>query len=469
MSAQILPASSPDDDTPEPARVLRFVLRIAVAMLGSGASTDDVETSMVSLARAFGVQPVQAAVTFSMVSVSHDRADGPPITVLHFVKDRSVDFDRLASLAQVVARVRRGELDLEAAEAAVADVEAGRPPYGTLVRLVAPAASAAGSTIIFGGNALDALATFGVAIAIQPALSALDRSSLPPFFRVAFGAAASATLVALLVVLGAGIDGGLVLTGSLLRFLPGYALVAGLRDLISQSIMSGTARLAEALLLGAGVAGGLALAIRFAAVFDVQLAIKVEGTASWNLAAVVVAALLAVGGFASQLGVPRREVGFAAVLGAAAWILYDLALQGPSGDTPAATLLAAALIGVIGRILARWRHGPSLLYVVPAILPLLPGLLLVQAMLAVTDVARLGGLVDAIVAAFLVGVGVATGDILVETIVRIRERILAPAFGAVAGGVEVLVEGPVARVLGGMGRPGSEPDPGPEPRPREDG
>ena len=27
-------------------------------------------------------------------SVSHDRADGPPITVFHFVKDRSVDVDR---------------------------------------------------------------------------------------------------------------------------------------------------------------------------------------------------------------------------------------------------------------------------------------------------------------------------------------------------------------------------------------
>ena len=468
MSGPILPAPSGVDDRPDPARVLRVVLRIAVAMLGSGASTDDVETSMVVLAGAFGVVPVQAAVTFSMVSVSHDRADGPPITVLHFVKDRSVDFDRLASLSQVVARVRRGELDIDATEAAVADVEAGRPPYGTLVRLVAPAASAAGSTIIFGGNGLDALATFGVAIAIQPALSALDRSSLPPFFRVAFGAAASATLVALLVVLGAGIDGGLVLTGSLLRFLPGYALVAGLRDLISQSIMSGTARLAEALLIAAAVAGGLALAIRFAEVFDVQLAIKVEGAATWSVAVVTVAALLAVGGFAIQLGVPRREVAFAAVLGASAWILYDQALQLGSGDAAPATLFAALLIGAVGRLLGRWRHGPSVLYVVPAILPLLPGLLLVQAMLAVTDVARLGGLVDAIVAAFLVGVGVATGDILVGTVARIRERILAPAVGALAGGVEVLLEGPVARVFGGDGRPEGEPETTPAARPPED-
>ena len=71
--------------------------------------------------------------------------------------------------------------------------------------------------------------------------------------------------------IGLPIVGGLVLTGSLLRFMPGWALVSGFSDLIDQSIISGSARLAEALLLGAGVAAGTGLALVVAGSFGVEM------------------------------------------------------------------------------------------------------------------------------------------------------------------------------------------------------
>jgi hypothetical protein len=117
-------------------------------------------------------------------------------------------------------------------------------------------------------------------------------------------------------------------------------------------------------------------------------------------------------------------------------------------DTSVATFVAAIAIGAVGRLLARWQSAPAALYVVPAVLPLLPGLALVRAMLAETDAARVSGLIDAIVAAFLIGVGVATGDIFVTTIRTIREHVVAPAVGAVADNVEVLVIQPVGRAIG---------------------
>jgi len=113
-----------------------------------------------------------------------------------------------------------------------------------------------------------------------------------------------------------------------------------------------------------------------------------------------------------------------------------------------ATFAAAIAIGAIGRLLARWQTTPAALYVVPAVLPLLPGLTLVQAMLAQADAARVSGLIDATAAAFLIGVGVAIGDIVVATVRTIREQVVGPAVDAVAGNVEVLVINPVGRVIG---------------------
>ena len=424
-------------------------MHVAVRMLANGAQTGDIEIAIGRLTRALGVDRVQAAVSFSMITISrYAEDDASPTTLLHFVRERRTDFTRLAAVSDVVRRIHAGELDVGAAEAEIDRLDAADAPYGRALMFAAPGLSAAGATLMFGGDMVESIATLAIGFLIQPALIALDRSTLPPFFRLAIGSAGSAILVALLVAIGLPISGGLVLTGSLLRFLPGYALVSGFRDLIDGSIVSGTARLAEALLLAAGVAGGTALSLAIASSAGVTMQILVAGSEAWGLPISVAAATLAVGAYAVQLGVPARAMAQAAVVGAIAWLLYR-ATTGPPWllDAPVATLGVTILIGGMGRLLARRYGAPSALWVVPAILPLLPGLQLVQAMLAATNVARIDGLLGAAGTAFVIGTGVAMGDNLVLLIRGVRDQVVAPAVGAVAGGMEVLVLAPVGRVV----------------------
>jgi uncharacterized membrane protein YjjP (DUF1212 family) len=442
----------------DPVRVLRLTIRLATAMLASGAGTEDVEAAIGAVTHGLGLRGVQASVTFSTISISwYASPASTPTTLVHLVHDRETEFSRLADMSGLARRLSRGELDVAAGEAELARLADRSQPYGPALTFVAPGISAAGATVMFGGAFADALATLAIALAVQPALAALDRSDLPPFFRLVFGSAASTILVAGLVGLGLPISGGLVLTGSLLRFLPGYALVSGFRDLIDGSIVSGTARLAEALLLGAAVAGGTALAISVATYADVDLSIQVSGATDWSFAITAIASLLAVGGFAIRLGVPVHALGGAAVLGAIGWIVYG-SVTPPTGriDPGIATLGASFLIGAAGRVLARRADAPTALWVVPAILPLLPGLQIVTAMLASTDLARLNGLVGAAGTAFLIGVGVATGDIVAVTVRRLRKAVVEPAVGAVAGGVDLLIVSPVERVVERMRPDGPE-------------
>jgi uncharacterized membrane protein YjjP (DUF1212 family) len=441
------------------ARILRLALRIAAAMLASGAQSEDAEAAVGSVTRGLGLDGVQAAVTFSTVSVSHAAPGSPPMSLLYMVRDREADFAHLADVSSLARAIGRGELDLASAEADLARLDRVPSTYRPVVVFTAAGLSAMGATVMFDGSLTDALATLGIALAVQPALAAIDRSTLPPFFRVAFGALASTLAVALLVGIGLPINGGLVLTGSLLRFLPGYALVSGFRDIIDQSIVSGTARLAEALLLGAGVAGGVALALAVASSAGVRLSIVAEGAAEWGPLISTLAALLAVGAFAVRLGVPRGSVLPAAAIGAVGWLLY-LSVTPPSGsiEPGIATLAASVLLGGVGRIMARHFDAPAALWVVPAVLPLLPGLQIVTAMLAATDAARAAGLVGAAVTAFLIGTGVASGDILVTAIRRARQRFVVPAVGAVADGVEVFVVRPVGRIVSHVREDGSSPD-----------
>ena len=462
----------------EPTRVLQLAMRIAVTMLANGAQTEDVEASIRLVVRVFGLEGVQAFVSFSTISISrYGRADEPPTTLLHLVRDRTIDFQRMASASDLVRRIGAGELDLPGAESEVDRVTAARPPYSAAVAFAAPGLSAAGSTLMFGGDVLEAVATLAIGLAIQPGLIALNRSSLPPFFRLGIGAAASAALVAIVVGLGLEISGGLVLAGSLLRFLPGYALVSGFRDLIDGSVVSGTARVAEAILLAAAVAGGTALSLAVASSAGVTMRILTVGQETWGLPISVVASVLAVAAFAVQLGVPVRAVGQAAAIGAGGWLLHQGSLGPLAGlDPGVATFAATIVIGVLGRMLARRYGAPAALWVVPAILPLLPGLQLVQAMLAETESARLSGLIGALGTGFLIGTGVATGDVLVLAVRGVRDRVVAPAVGAVADGVDVLVIEPVGRAVdrrrrgegGGATRSPAADERGPAPTPPDE-
>ena len=74
--------------------------------------------------------------------------------------------------------------------------------------------------ILFGGSLIDAAATFVIALLVQPFVGWLRRTGLPPFFSLLLGAAFATLLVALAVWTGADVDPGLLMTASLIQFLP---------------------------------------------------------------------------------------------------------------------------------------------------------------------------------------------------------------------------------------------------------
>jgi uncharacterized membrane protein YjjP (DUF1212 family) len=434
--------------------ILQLAVRIGATMLASGAQTRDVELAISRVAAGLGLSDVSAAVTFSTIAVSHGRPGHRPATLLHLVRDREADFSRLATASQVARAVGSGDMDIAGAERRLDELDTARPSYRPTVIALAPGVSAAASTLLFGGTLLDVGVTLGIALLVQPILAVIDRSDLPSFFRVAIGALASALMTGALVGFGLPLNGGLVLTGSLLRFLPGYALVSGFRDLIDQSIISGTARLAEALLLGAGVAGGTAAGLAFVEIFDVRLTIAVAGPSDWGFVVTAIAALVAVAAYAIRLGDPPSAVWLAAGLGALAWLPFQ-ALAFPAGaiDPLVATFAIAVGVGMAGRILARRLDVPPALWVVPAILPFLPGLQIVTAMLAESDVEQVVGLLGAATTAFAIGAGVASGDILVTTVRRVRDQVIPGAIEAAAGRVDMLVVTPFERILGRANAP----------------
>jgi uncharacterized membrane protein YjjB (DUF3815 family) len=119
-----------------------------------------------------------------------------------------------------------------------------------------------------------------------------------------------------------------------------------------------------------------------------------------------------------------------AVLGAIGVATRELA-GGVQADTILATAVAAAVIGTLARLAARrFRSGPvPTIWVGAASLPLLPGLLVLRGLTAPTPLDGVTLLAEALATGFAIGIGVAVGDVLVSTLLRINREVVGPMIG----------------------------------------
>ena len=217
-----------------------------------------------------------------------------------------------------------------------------------------------------------------------------------------------------------------MLTGSLLRFLPGAALVAGMRDLIDQSIISGSARLAEALFLGAAVAGGTAIGISLANQFGVPLEVAAPITEGSQIPLQVAAAGIACGAWAVRLGEPRFALLTASLLGALGWAVF--LLVSPLGDRkrrrprrsrawPSAPVAASSRGAPMHRSCCGSCRPPC---------RCCPACSSSTGCLRRTRSTACSSCPTAVATALALGAAIAFGDIVVQTVRQVREEIIDP-------------------------------------------
>ena len=113
--------------------------------------------------------------------------------------------------------------------------------------------------------------------------------------------------------------------------------------------------------------------------------------------------------FAVLIRVPRRDLPFAFLAGMLSGFVY--AAAGAIGlHTIAQVLLAALAAGALSEILARIRRAPATVYLMPGLIPLVPGLLAYHAMYALLREHYVTGAalaVETVYWAAAIGVGIA--------------------------------------------------------------
>ncbi|HPO03041.1 MAG TPA: threonine/serine exporter family protein [Treponemataceae bacterium] len=403
-------------------RILDIALDSGLIILQSGGETYRAEETMGTVACSLGAAHASAFVTPTVVMLTCVDSRNQSRTRIERVQDRSINLGRIARVNELSHRLvdhRDRPADLRKAETVLRRIR-NEPLHGKAGVIFATALSCYCFSFMFNGSPAEAACAFVIGACLRVLLFALNSLRLSSFIVTIIGGL-MVSLASGLAALSALVPGaGNVSISVLMTLVPGLAIVNAIRDIISGDLVAGSARLLEAFVIASalslGAAGGLLLIPSLPGVSD--LTYLTAPPASFALA------FLATAAFAWFYHITRYDILWAALFGAAGWIVY-LFVSHELGNQFAGYLTGALIVGLCAEFTAVVARKPATVYIVPGIIPFVPGGGMYQTMFEVVlghgDAAAQKAF-STLTAAASIAVGIAIASSLARLVSRFRQR-----------------------------------------------
>jgi uncharacterized membrane protein YjjP (DUF1212 family) len=366
----------------------KLLLQAGRLLLEYNESTAEIHRALTSTAKALTDETCHVAVFYGGVTVSM-AGEG---SALESVNELRYNTAVQARVHEILAQVRLGQIDPEAALAWMSRVEADTPPHSRWLVAVALGAAAVSLAGLLGAD-LGAAAVAGLATGLG--LLARQQLGRRHFSLLALPLAATligAILGGLAIRLGLTRTPELALAVPALMVVPGPHLINGLLDLIDNYLPMSLARL--------GLATGILLASAAGIVLGVELTlpdlISVDQAASsdhLNLISDIILAGIVACGFALFYNTAWRQLWMAILGGMTGHGLRFLAL-GAGCRLEVATFLGGLAVGGISAWIARSRKLPVAVIAFAGAVTMIPGLSLYRALVGALQLARLADTAD---------------------------------------------------------------------------
>lgn len=346
-----------------------FLRTAAELMHRCGTPTDQIEGSLMDCARGLGLR-LQVLATPTSVEL----AFGVRRQRSYLIRGDSgeTELARLVAIDRIVRAVGEGRLAAASGRRRLLEYAAESSPHGPIAQLLAHGLLAGSAAAFLDGSVADVLASalLGLAIGVLGRLAS-GRPVARLFAPIAtFAAALISQSLARLIP---GIAEGVVGLAGVIVLLPGLSLTLAMTELATRHLVSGTVRMAGALMVFLTMAFGVALAHRLLALGSLPILLELGSGWTTPLPSVARAfgLLLASLGACVLFQARWRDVPAVTIAGIAG-ALASASLR-PYFGPELAAFVGATVIGLAGNAYARVSALPSSIVVLPGLLLLVPG------------------------------------------------------------------------------------------------
>lgn len=241
--------------------LVEFTLNVGQRMMECGAEAWRTEDTMARIVRAYGLEALDTHTIATQVAMTVKAPDGTRYTStcsIPATKTRT-DLGRLEELNAAARQICKNP-------PAIADLpscteDAGGPISWSWRELLGYLLGAGAFAVFFGGGVLDGIASAGIGglIYAMDHIRYLRRRNRIIYTVIACFLAGM--LARLSTCLGLGINLDKIMIGDVMLFIPGLALVNGVREMFYADILTGLYRLVEVVLAAAAIAAGFAVSL----------------------------------------------------------------------------------------------------------------------------------------------------------------------------------------------------------------
>ncbi|WP_191089880.1 threonine/serine exporter family protein [Nesterenkonia ebinurensis] len=400
---------------------LSFVLDLGEALFRYGAGALEVETSIIAVTAAFGMKNTDVDITNQSISLNWAPEGQIPYSRVRVVRSWSSNFQALSAVHRLVTDITSGRLTRAEAEAQLDEITRQSKPYPRWMVTFCGAIFASFFASYLGAPILDASAGFAATILVIWVVRQLTAWRVPEFFTLAAGGFIASAFAMMAFGMDTDITPSMVTAGGLMILLPSVRIVGAIQDAINGFPITAAGRLVSVTIAFAGMTAGI-----MAAVVGAEMLGVVQTELAQGLTRIYPApALIALVFFACcaaaiveqtrpLLILPTGAVG---ALGFCALYLGEMIGLGDR-FTP---VIGGLVVGALGRVVALRLGAPQLVVAVPAMMFMLPGLMVFRGMyqLAIENTvsSMMGGLFElfnALIIIMAIAAGIVLGDVIMR-------------------------------------------------------
>ena len=409
-------------------KLLNMAVTAGSIMISSGAETHRVEDTMHRILGTTHFEHADAVVFTTGMVVTLSDPSGETLSISHRVTDCSQNFGKIAEVNSVSRDFCNEKITLDEAIQKLEKIKE-KKGYNSFLRYLGYILASCGFTVMFGGEALDALGTIFCGIIL-----AIIKLELGPKigrgFVTTILAAAAMTITATAVsyvgyhALGISFQTNYIIIGGLMPLVPGLAMTTAFRDVLQGDYLSAGSRILEALMVAVSVAIGIGVGMSLSDLFGLSETL----TLSFNLSVTNIPEFLfasfsagvAIIGFYILFDTPKKYFFICGLNAFFAWSVYLITdCCGLNGLW--ASFFSTLAADFFAYYSARILKAPMILFLVAGILPMVPGISIYQGVYSFLY--GIGNASEILAGAFMTTGVIALAIFLMDTVLDMEKRI----------------------------------------------
>ncbi len=345
--------------------VLAQAVEIGKYLLASGAEVSRVENTIERIMYAYGALEVNAFVVQAFILASVRLCDGTECIRARRVANAGTDLGRLERLNSLARQVCEQTPPAAQVSRELKDILAFEPnPWLTCLGYFLSVSTMA---VFFGGTIMDSIAAGVISLVMFFSDRYLRKSNYNVFVYTLLSSLMAGWLAVLFVRFGFGDHVDKIMIGDIMILIPGLALCNAMKDILHKDHLTGMSRFVEALATTLFIAFGFFIAS--ATLGGGLVNSHLPSPSDWVQ---ILCSGLGSVGFALFFLAKVDKLPLALLGGALSWTVYLVVFHWYP-DVFTASAVAAACVCVYAECAARLVKAPAIVFMITAVIPLLPG------------------------------------------------------------------------------------------------